>query len=330
MPTKTFLRSRLINNEAMAAGAAVRTDALPVNPLSVVYLTIRAQSTTANAVGSLANLLATISRVEIAYKGQNIVSASPADLVALAALFSSKVSNPITRGDSANANSWITIPILLGRRWYDMDECFPASRRGELLLQITPAAAFTGWGTVTLQAETVELLEAQPKTFLKYTTITKTPTATGDHDTDLPIGNPILGTLLFGTTVPTDASLNKSINQLRLLLDNVEYDYAFTFWETLQAEGLLDVPSFMTLSEHTHRENTAGAYAQNAATLQALWTTHLLENYALLDFDPDLTGDYALMTEGRSRVTLRINADVADAIRVIPIERIAVGQRAGA
>ena len=54
------------------------------------------------------------------------------------------------------------------------------------------------------------------------------------------------------------------------------------------------------------------------------------ENYAYLDFDPLNDMSFALMTANRARVHLRINADVADAIRVIPVEMVSVRAVGGA
>ncbi len=76
------------------------------------------------------------------------------------------------------------------------------------------------------------------------------------------------------------------------------------------------------MADHTHLENTAAAYTQNAATGLPGWSTVVLANYGYLDFDPLKDGAYFLPTAGRSSVKLRINADVADAQRIIPIEII--------
>jgi len=326
-----FLRSRLVQDEAVAAAGAVRTDDLPVNPLSVILYTIRAEVSAANTLASLANLLGVMSRVEVVYKGQNIVSASLADLYAMAYYLLGRAPHQGRKSDAAaNANLWITVPIFLGRRAFWQNEAFPSVRRGELQLQSTPAATFTNITGVTLQVETVELLGSSPARFLKYTTISKTPSAVGDHDVDLPIGNPIIGTMLFGTTVPVDGAFTASFNQLRLLVDNIENYYALTNWETLKAGEALRAVADWQGSEGSVRTG-AVAPAANELLEAYQWPTAFLRQYAYLDFDPLMDMEYALMTEGRSRVHLRINADVADAIRVLPVEMIAVaGGGAGA
>jgi hypothetical protein len=320
-----LLRARLVQDEAVTAAAAVRSDDLPVNPLSLILYTIRARVTTAFTIATLANLLGVMSRIEVLYKGQAIVSASLADLYMVAYYLLGRPPLQGRKSDAAAAaRVWITVPILFGRLPMDPNECFPAVRRGEFQLQSTPAASFTNIDNVTLQVETVELLEAAPKAFLKYTTISKTPAAVGDHDVDLPIGNPMDKLVLFGTTVPADGADTASIGQLRLLMDNVEYGYAFANWESLKGhEPLWCDPDWQGAGLVSRL--AAGAPAGDAATEQVEWPAAFWSNYACLPFGLRQDDTMLLQTEGRSRVHLRINADVADAIRVLPVELLAVG-----
>ncbi len=320
----TFLRSRLVQDLALVAGTNPDPTDLPVNPLSAILYTLRAEVAAANTLASLANLLGVMTRLEVLFKSQSIISASLDDLYALAYYLLGRAPHQGRKSDAAaNARVWVTVPILFGRRPYWPNEAFPAVRRGELQLAHTIAAAFTNITNVTLQVETIELLEAQPERFLKATTITKTPNATGDHDVDLPIGNPHVGALLFGTTVPVDASFNASFGQVRLLVDNVEQYYALTNWETLKTGEVFRCDADWQGSEGSVRTGAAAPGANEL--LEAYqWPTAFLRRYAYLDFDPLLDGQYFLQTEGRSRVHLRINADVADAIRVLPVEMIPV------
>jgi hypothetical protein len=265
-----------------------------------------------------------MARIEVLYKGQSIVSASLNDLYAMAFYLLGRAPMQYRKSDAAaGARIGVTVPILFGRTPLDPVEAFPAVRRGELQLQSTPAASFVALDNVTLQIETVELLDATPERFLKYTTISKTPTAVGDHDVDLPIGNLIAALLLFGTSVPTDAADTTSINQLRLLVDNVEHAYALANWESLKGHEALWCDQDWQGAEITSRL-AAGAPAGDAATESAEWGTAFLRQYACLPFAIGRMPEYMLDTAGRARVHLRINADVADAIRVMPVELIPV------
>jgi hypothetical protein len=321
-----FLRQVLVQNETLTV-STVRTDDLPVNPLSVILVTLRMLNNT----GTLTNMtvtsamLAQLSKIEVLYQGSAIVSGSFADLARMAALLMGQTPRQIQITHTDNDVRAITVPIFLGRHPFNPAECFPAVRRGELQLQTTIAAAQTGVDTPTLQVETVELLGATPSKFLKQTTISKTPTATGDHDTDLPIGNKIAGALLFGTTVPAGGASSPSISQLRLLLDNVEAYYAKCNWETLHADLAFRTQSSPQADSLTVLENTAALYTQSA-TSDKQNVTDFFDQYAFLDFDPRKDDAYLLETKGRARVSLRINAATADAIRIMPLELVDVAQ----
>jgi hypothetical protein len=322
-----FLRQVLVQDETLNV-STTRTDDLPVNPLSVIFFTFKFTNSTATLTNYsiIRAALASISKVEVLFQGSAVVSGSLADLARMNALLIHHPPHQI-RMTHTNADvRAVTIPILLGRRPYWMQECFPAVRRGELQLQTTVAAAQTGVATPILQVETVELLGASPSRFLKYTTISKTPAATGDHDMDLPIGNKIAGVLLFGTTPPSGASFNASIDQLRLLVDNVEAYYARANWETLNGEIAMRALGGVQSSDLTILENLAGAYTQNATSDKQNVNPDFFEEYSFLDLDPLTDDQYLLDTKGRARIHLRINAQAADAVRVMPLELVDVSQ----
>ena len=322
-----FLRQVLVQDETLTV-STVRTDDLPVNPVSMILLTVKFLNNT----GTLTNysvirsLLAQLAKVEVLYQGSAIISGSLADLARLSGVLVNHGPRQLRMVHTDNDIRGVTVPILLGRRPYNPKECFPAVRRGELQLQTTVAAAQTGVDTIVYQVETVELPGATPSRYLKSTTISTTPSATGDHDVDLPIGNRLAGALLFGTTNPSGASFNASIGQLRLLVDNVEAYYARTNWESLNGEIQLWSQGSIQNSDLTMLENTAGAYAQNATTDKQNVNPDFFEEYGFLNFDPMQDDQFLLDTKGRARIHLRINADVADAIRVMPVEIVDVQQ----
>ncbi|MHC4507802.1 MAG: hypothetical protein ACYTAO_02445 [Planctomycetota bacterium] len=322
-----FLHQVLVQDETLTA-SATRTDDLPVNPLTAILVTIKALNNTGTLTDYIAfqNILAYVSRLEVLFQGSAVVSGSLPDLARLSGMLIGRgpaQMNMINTDDGARA---ITVPILLGRKPYWAKECFPAVRRGELQLQITTGAAPTGADGFVLQAETVELLGATPSHYLKATTISKTPAATGDHDVDLPLGNLLAGIMLFGTTVPATTSYNASIGQVRLLLDNVEAWFARTNWETLRGMASLRAQGSHHNSPHFHMSDLAAAYQQFQSTDENESTEDLFESYAYMDLDPNVDDQYLIDTKGRARAHLRITADAADAIRVLPVELVEVRQ----
>jgi hypothetical protein len=318
-----FIRSVLAQNEAVVASTVITYD-LPVNPLSHILYTLRFLNSTGTITDykTVLSALAQIAKIEVLYKGQAVISGSLQDIAIINWLMAGSQVDGTQEIKTTGNSRTTTVKISLGRKPFSPTECFPGIRKGELQLQITYAAALAGLATLTAQIETVELPEANPGAFLKYTTITKTPSATGEHDVDLPIGNKILAALLWGTTVPAAASYNASISWVKVLLDNMEYGYGKANWPTLHAEmGSAYKP--YQLPDHYHRGNFTTTVEGDTGDKET--SANLLQQYAFLDYDPLDDDAYAIETAGHSRIHLRINADVADAIRIIPVELIAVG-----
>src|SRR5579863_5249571 len=227
MAKNRFLWSVLTQSDTVTASTVVTYD-LPVNPLSFIALTITALNNTGTITNYqlLAGFLKLVSNIAVLYKGQAIISGSLSDVCILNYFLNGMQPNMLNPEKTDDDVRTVTVPICFARNPYDVNECLFATRKGELQLQITYSAGTTGIDGVAMQIETLELLDAQPQSFCKYTTLSRTPTATGFSDLDLPIGNDHLGYLLFGTTIPSSTSLNSTIGQVKLLLDNVEYDYS--------------------------------------------------------------------------------------------------------
>lgn len=321
MPSK--LHSVLIQDEALAAGA-VRTVDLPVNPLSTIWMTLRALNNEADpaAKDPILNFLNMISAVNVTFKGSNVIQGSLRDLFVLnGALWRRKgIQGTASRLD--NDARILTVPLSFSRFPMWPEEAFPATRRGEFQLRIEAAAAFTELDTLTLQVETDEILDAQPARFLKYTTLQRTWPATGQNDIDMPLGNPLLMALLFGTTVPAGAAFTSSWGQVSVLVDNVGFTYPAANWETLHGMLCTRFPGLLEDAMHTHNENIAAAYAANVDGGPTSQSSDVTRSYALLDWDDLDDGTYALQTEGRGSVKLRAIADVADTVRVLPVELV--------
>ena len=316
-----YLRTVLEQDTGVGAGGTpIETD-LGVNPISFLLLTIRVQTLAADILPTLENILGIFTNVEVLFKGTSIIALSLSDLYRMTAALWGRFPIRQNLNDDVNAVSFLTVPVPFSRVPYWMQEAFPATRRGDLELRLTIAAAFTALTSVTLQVEQIELLDAVPERFLKYTTFTKTPTSTGEHDNDFPLGNQIVGALLFGTTVPVGTSFNASIGTVKLLVDNVENYYSLANWESIHNDFIIRAQPPWDFASHRH-ETTPGALGVSQETGIVSDAVHEHNQFAYLDFDPIRDNTFLLETEGRGRVHLRINADVADAIRMMPVELI--------
>jgi hypothetical protein len=318
-----FIRSVVAQEEAIAASAVATYD-LPVNPLSFIQYVLRWQDGAAvgNTADPIADALSFISKLEVLFRGQAIMSMSAADLWFMMTAITGWKASIMNLVDAASERHYLSLIIPFGRRPYAPDEAFPASRRGELQLQVSSTAAVGTVDTPTHIIETVELVDAAPTRFLKCTTISKTPSAAGEHDVDLPIGNKILGVGLFATTVPTGVVTSRDIGVMRVLVDNVEQKISKSNWEAFQQEQTMrNGLDFMT-NRHTHAQVANTDLVTGGALLGILG----MARYAYLDFDPTRDGMYTLETRGRSRVHMRIEAETTFlAIRALPLELIVPG-----
>lgn len=359
-PLHTVLRP----STALAATVESFTNDLPVNPLSVILITLRAlnniPTTTLNFAASAATLISKISNVRCAYRGATIFDGDPLDLVNVYGRFSKwwPIQGQINQND--NDVRSITFPLLLGRRPYDATECFPATRRGDLVLTVTTAADPTGLDGFTMLIETVELLDATPARFVKATSTAFSLLAGDVNDISLPIGNKLLGVLLRAGLFPTAASNNAGFNEVALEIDNVEVQFSRATWRGLHALWSRRARLDWLLLGHRHLIDLAVNATDPVLTTTALGlidasvndsalfsgtgtltTGHVgiaphpeqdaLQRYGLLDFDPLNDLSLALDTRGAADITLHVNSSAADSTaRILPIELVEVAGAAAA
>lgn len=318
-----FIHSVLAQNQNVQAGGVFSWD-LPVNPLSHVYVTIKYKQNKPDTSIGFWDILSNISKIEVLYKGSAIYSMSGWDAWAMGLFICDYEpwSNNWNGDDDDEISMTYIVPM--GRVPYDPAECFPRSTRGELILQITLPTTGIRVDTRRMQIETVELPEASPSQYLRMTTLSLTPTVVGEHDVELPIGNPISDVVCFGTTKPSAAAVVKTLEYAQILVDNQRRFYSHTNYETWHAMGgrIHPPPGYWGL--HVHRLDQA-AFAQFDDTGYAIQRDSIYGWWNHLAFDIFKDGRYALQTAGKSDVVLRLYFGVADAVRVVPCEIVSAG-----
>lgn len=320
-----ILRTTLIADEAQAANGVPDFD-LPVNPISGILLTIKALNNVLADYRYFPAMLNMVTDVRISYRGASILQGSLTDLAFLMARLTGWAPWQSNAVEADNEVRAITVPLLFGRRPYDVNECFPATRRGDLKMHLTTVVAPVGLDTMVIQAETIELLEAQPSRFIKVTTTSKIVNAVTEHDIELPIGNDLIGILLRDASPPAGATYNAQFGKVAIETDNVETLYAETNWETLHGE-LMRRGGMHPLVSHIHSVNAAGAGRETTLQQQEGGAiAGIIDNYAYIDLDPHGDGAWALKTAGAARVNLRVTTEVASAVamRALPVELVPV------
>lgn len=328
-----FLHQVAVQERAIGADGIEVYD-LAVNPLSVVLIGLRPLNDTGTlaAFQSYRGIAAAMNRVSVLYRGEAIKSFRGEDLAALNYYRWGIMPFQGQHDDTDNERRCAVVPIMMGRWPYHGDSCFPATRRGELVLEIDYDIADTGYDGLRVSVETIELLDAKPKEYEKCVQVTQTNGAVGDQDMDLvATGNLIRGILLFGTTPFAGASPAPSWGRLKVLLDNQEVGYGNTDFEMAQMLHTLWGRQPPMYDGHMHRFTDAAAGAGTPTTsgpfnvgagIAGATDINGWNQYAFLDYDPTGDDQHSLSTQGKSRLVVRANVETADAVRALPIEVI--------
>lgn len=296
-----FIRSPVVINRTAATEILQRD--LPVNPLSHINIMLEGYNATDEA--TLAEILAFINKIEVTHSGKTIVSLESEDLAGLNCYLFKK--HPILTQNVAtdNATRLLCLVVPFGRKIFDPNECYPASKKGELQLSLNYTAPSASMDNAILNIETVQLVDAAPTHYLKSTLLTVTaPGATGDNDIDLPIGNDIVALQLRMTTFPATSSHDYGVNRARILANNSEQGYADVSAQGLVGDGIFHVSSL----------------PRNIAAFGDV----LPANIAWLDYDPARNGEFLLKTEGLSSLVIRLNMGVDEATYLSVFELVKV------
>jgi hypothetical protein len=269
------------------------------------------------------DLVTQITGVRVLHKGEQIISGSLRDLMVLNAIYHGAFPGYDKAHPVGAAVDTLVFPLCLGKRRYDPVSCFPATTRGNLRFEMDAGVDGAGYTDVNFSVEAVELIEAKPTEYLKYVRSAR-DSVIGQFDAPLPIGNPLLGILLFDTAIATLQDGTSSWGTIKLLKDNVEQYYPLSDFETLAgAVRMLMGDSFILNAGHVHKFVAADALASMTDTSATLINTGA-RGYAHLDFDPLHDGSYKLETAGAADIKLRGQGDVASAVRYYPIEEVPI------
>ena len=319
----TFIHSILRANALVAADGDEVID-LPVNPLSVILLHLSPlnECTAETTYSFIKGLLAAMTSIRVSHKGSSIVDLNGYDLAMVDLLYHKTGLFQAGADRTDNDRRSLTVPILFGRNAYMPSECFPETKKGEMQLSITWDIAAAAYDGLRRSIETIELPDATPEFVQKVTTLAQTFAAAGQNDVDLPIGNVIRAILLWGTTGFAGATPLPTWGKIELMKDNRQTHYSATDFEVSKAVAGLCGCAYPPSMDHIHGADFSGA--AYADTEEPQTSESKCEHYTLLHLDPTFDDLYSLVTEGAGRVNVRCDAETADAVRVLPIEKVPV------
>lgn len=325
---KRFLQSTVVSQESIAADAIVQRD-LSVNPISVILVRVNCLNDNAgvaiNGMATALEIAAAFNRLSVFHRGRTVISGRGEDLLALSYFRRGYLPLQANTNDTDNDMRSVVIPLYLGKFAGDDESCFPATRRGELVLEADIDVADTGYDNFKWQVETIELLDAKPKEFERTTSMSSTFAATGQNRFVIPPGNLLRYLMLWGTTAYTGGTPAPTWGtRIEFRLNNEQYGYSASDFDTLHSMSqVLNQRQLLANEFHTHRvDATGGATQQTGRPLfagQNGW-----QNYAPMPFDLTWDDEYSIETAGSSLVEVRCQAGTADANRLLMVERIPV------
>lgn len=321
-----YLHSIAQPNTDLVASASITPFDLPVNPLSFLLLRLQITNTdpaTMDLYSAIDDAITQITGIRVLHKGEQIIAGSLRDLMVLNAAYMRAYPGFGRLAQPSAALRSLVFPLCLGRKMYDPDSAFPATTRGNLRFEMDAGADGAGYSDINFSVETVELIEATPKEYVKYVRQAR-DSVIGQFDAPLPIGNPLLGILMFDTGLSGSSDEVLSWGTVKLLKDNVEQYYPQSDYETLAGMLATQMKSTFGLwAGHKHGFIAPGPAADISDDAH-MAVTEGPQGYAWLDFDPLRDGRYQLETEGAADVKIRGNGDEATAVRYYPLERVMV------
>lgn len=321
---KKFLRSIVVDETLLAATGDIQPVDLPTNPLSFLVLTLSLERPDEDATSAhriLSDCFLGIGDISVRHDGEQIIQGSLADLCMMAACLTGYVPHgAFMAGLGQLQTASFLIPFTRKPYWHE--EAYPATSRGRFkfhmnVLDVSPGSATA----MNWQLEACELIEDNPTRYLKYTTLTRALAATGRQRVPLPLGNQLLGVLLFSPATEITATEQSAWAKVQLVKDNVQQYYVESNWEALRADLAMRVPNPRLAFGHMHASD--GTAVPTGDELLDLNRPPL--QYGYLDFDPLKDDSYAVETEGVSDLELDMNSDVSTgSARYLPVERVAV------
>jgi hypothetical protein len=322
-----YLRSIVQPNTDLVASASITPFDLPSNPLSCLLLRFEIDNTdptTDLIYSAIDNVIDQITAIRVMRKGELLVQGSLRDIM---------VTNMVAFGcypgwarlSSLNATiRSLVFPICLGKRMYDAKSCLPAVKRGDLRFEMDAGADGAGHTDINFSLSAIELIEADPTEYVKYTTNSRAAIA-GQYDALLPIGNPLMGIMLFDPGLQATEAATYSWGDVKLLKDNVEQYYPTERIEVLASQMFCNRGGPPWWPGHFHEKIAAvGAASRTTEAEQEESSGH--HGYAYLDFDPLHDGTYMLVTAGASDLKIRAVGADTNTVRWLPIEVIEAGK----
>jgi hypothetical protein len=316
---------RLVHRITPASNTPIEVELGPF-PLSFLSIDIIRTQPTANANLNAQDMVSFISRVHVHARGISLFDMNGEEAFIIGQTLVAK--KPPWRKTQLGATTMrhiANIIVPFSRQPMSPVSGLPAVGRGEAILRLEFGTVPSG---VLLSVHAFGWREHKPEWTLRCVRATASIGTVGDNDIPLAIAGSILG-FVFEESAPFWNAGTAVLDNVRLLIGGVEDTLNSLNFEGLKALEAITADYLLDDIEHSHIENTAGTYTQNATTLteQHNQYTHKY-TFVLLDelFDPD-----AMVTIPPGvDVRLRVNASATGTLYVFPVELFVLPEKKAA
>lgn len=294
-------RQRIVERHTSAT--EVLKENLPIEPLSHLIITMDGYNVTDET--TLAEILAFLNNFQVTREGVGIWDLQSEDLYGVNAYLFRHLPEFTQPVATDNMHRALTMIIPFGRRLCDPAECYPATKKGELVVRVDMTVPATSLDNSTISIDAVTLPGATPGRYLKCVRkALSAPGGTGEFEFELATGNKLVACQFRLVTVPQASSHAYGVNIVKLMVDNKETLYTSADMMCMMGERGLRIGAVNA---------TIAAQANSPLNLIA-W----------LDLDPVGSDDFLLDTAGRSSVKLNLNYGVDEAVDLTTLELVNV------
>ncbi len=318
MPEPIFYRVR---DEFTPASNSEMTEALPTWALSYLKIVVRRQQPAANSELTVRDLLTFISRIAVYVRGASVFDLDGESAFMVGSFLYCKSVPFLKRPlNSASSQHFATIYVPFSRKPLMPTSGIKPVSRGESLL-------YMRFGTVpantALSIYAIGWRDNAPDWTVRCTKYTTNVGATGPYDLILAPVGPILG-FIFNESNPKETATTTLLNELRFLIQGVEDTLISYDINALTSDRALTTAIATDTTDHTHVENTAAAYTQNALTLTKNPAPIELTRYFPLMLDELYDPDAVIAVAPGVDVRLRGTATATGTLNVILVEMFTI------
>jgi hypothetical protein len=284
MPEPIF--QRLAHRITPSSNSRVEVELGPF-AISCLSIDVIRPQPAANAELTATDIVNFINRISVFVRGVSLWDMSGVDSWVIGSAILGKT--PTVRKTLMNAGTRrhvANIIIPFSRRFLMPVSGLPPIGRGEGLLVMEFGTVPSG---AQVSVHAYGWKDHKPEWTLRCVRNTFNIASTGDADLLIALAGPLLGVAFYESNPMLNAA-TAILDNLRFLVQGVEDTFASVNLEGLLALQAITVETDIRQADHTHIENTSGAYTQNATTLSRQ-SPDVLNAYTivLLDeaFDPD-------------------------------------------